>query len=172
MKKILSVLAVLAVASGVVFAVDNSFEGRFRLETSIEEQPHVFFLSVKPDGDALADNTVVKNDVDLTKAGSYNGVSLWIAAGGNHGKDVMYKVTVSNTGFEGANKTHPATVILTEPDKETPSVTAGPTANITVGAGPTEKMHLKTVKVDWVGDPKLPADTYVDTITVTVAVAN
>ena len=160
MKKILSVLAVL-----VVFAADNfgANGNQFQLQTKIAAKDHVFYLST--DGrNALAKDEIVETSVDLTQAGSYEGVSLWLAEGGNQSVEATYAVSVNNTGFKGVtptNKdTHPSTVTFKDSGIATTSVT--------VAAGPTAKGEKAKIKVEWAGNPDLTADTYVDTITVTV----
>ena len=184
MKKVLSVLAVLAVAAGFAFADAAANFGSngntFKLKTTVEAHPHVFFLSTDKGVTALAagaDN-FVKENVDLTTEGSYNGVKLYLAADGNQTKEKSYTVTVSDTDFVGdANSatTVKTDVVLSLSETAIsalagkPSLTEKSTATISVPAGKTSLTEVSTVTVNWTGVPALAADTYVDTITVTVA---
>lgn len=187
MKKVLSVLAVLAVVAGFAFAdaVANfgSNGNTFKLTTTVKAQPHVFFLSTDSGSSALAANAVVDENVDLTKDGTYDSVKLYLKADGNQTKEKSYTVTVSDTDFVGdANS---ATTVKTDvvlslsetaisaPAGETPTTipeaSEKSTATISVPAGKTSLTEVSTVTVKWTGVPALAADTYVDTITVTVA---
>lgn len=182
MKKVLSVLAVLAVAAGFAFAdaaaADNfgSNGNTFKLKTTVKAQPHVFFLSTDSGSSALAADAVVDENVDLTKDGTYDSVKLYLKADGNQTKEKSYTVTVSDTDFVGvANSAAKVETTLalsktaiTVPAGKT-SVTEESTVTISVPAGKTSLTEVSTVTVNWTGVPALAADTYVDTITVTVA---
>lgn len=166
MKKVLSVLAVLAVAAGFAFAAENSDTNGniFKLKTTVDAQPHVFFLSTDDGASAVAANAIVKDDVDLTNDGTYEGVKLYLAAGGNQTKPVTYNFSVSDTDFIGATEGNTATVKTTVALSKTgDTVKAGKVAN---------NVEEATVTVSWKGVPLLAADTYIDTITVTVATNN
>lgn len=168
MKKVLSVLAVLAVAGVSAFAADNfgSNGNTFKLKTTVAAQPHVFFLSTDGGSNALAADAVVDENVDLTKDGTYDSVKLYLKADGNQTEEKSYTVTVSDTDFVGdANSATKVKtdVVLSLSEKSTA------TATISVPAGKTSLTEVSTVTVKWTGVPALAADTYADTITVTVA---
>ena len=182
MKKVLSVLAVLAVAAGFAFAdAAANFDSNgntFKLKTTVEAHPHVFFLSTDGGSNALAADEVVDKNVDLTKDGTYDSVKLYLAVGGNQTKEKSYTVTVSDTDFVGdANSatTVKTDVVLSLSETAIsalagkPNLTEKSTATISVPAGKTSLTEVSTVTVNWTGVPALAADTYVDTITVTVA---
>lgn len=184
MKKVLSVLAVLAVAAGFAFADAaaaanfGSNGNTFKLKTTVKAHPHVFFLSTNGGTSALAADAIVKEDVDLTTSGTYDSVKLYLAAGGNQTTSKSYTVTVSDTDFVGdANSatTVETDVVLSLSETAIsalagkPSLTEKSTATISVPAGKTSLTEVSTVTVNWTGVPALAADTYVDTITVTVA---
>lgn len=161
MKKVLSVLAVLAVAGVSAFAADNfgSNGNTFKLKTTVDAQPHVFFLSTDGGANALAADAIVKDDVDLTTSGTYDSVKLYLAAGGNQTTSKSYTVSVADTDFVGVANS--AVKVATD-------LALSETA-ITVPAGKTSVTPESTVTVSWTGVPTLAADTYIDTITVTVA---
>ena len=182
MKKVLSVLAVLAVAAGFAFAdaaaADNfgSNGNTFKLKTTVKAQPHVFFLST--DGGASALVADKEEDVDLTTDGTYDSVKLYLKADGNQTKKKSYTVTVSDTGFVGTDNpemTVTTDVVLSLSETAISaragqsSVTEKSPATISVPAGKTDLTEVSTVTVNWTGVPALAADTYVDIITVTVA---
>lgn len=179
MKKVLSVLAVLAVAAGFAFAdAAANFGSTFKLKTTVKAQPHVFFLSTDSGSSALAADAVVDENVDLTKDGTYDSVKLYLAAGGNQNAEKSYTVSVADTDFVGdANSatTVKTDVVLSLSETAIsalagkPSPTEKSTAPISVPAGKTSLTEVSTVTVNWTGVPALAADTYVDTITVTVA---
>ena len=160
-KKVLSVLAVLAVAGVSAFAADNfgSNGNTFKLKTTVAAQDHVFFLSTDGGANALAADKVVKEDVDLTTSGTYDSVKLYLAAGGNQTTSKSYTVSVADTDFVGVANS--AVKVVTD-------LALSETA-ITVPAGKTSLTEESTVTVSWTGVPTLAADTYIDTITVTVA---
>lgn len=163
MKKVLSVLAVLAVAGGFAFADAAANFGSngntFKLKTTVDAQPHVFFLSTDGGATALAADKVVKEDVDLTTDGTYDSVKLYLAKDGNQNKTKTYTVSVADTGFVGvANSAAKVETKL-----------ALSKTDISVPAGKTSVTPESTVTVSWTGVPTLAADTYIDTITVTVA---
>jgi len=93
MKKVLSVLAVLALAGVSAFAADHfdTNGNTFKLKTTVDAQPHVFFLST--DGTtAIKDTDDPVATVDLTQNGSYSGVSLYLAKDGNQNGSVKCEV--------------------------------------------------------------------------------
>lgn len=164
MKKVLSVLAVLAVAAGFAFADADaaanfgSNGNTFKLKTTVKAQPHVFFLSTDGGSNALAADEVVDKNVDLTKDGTYDGVKLYLAAGGNQTMLKEYTVTVEDTDFKG----------VANPDAKVKTNVVMSETTIKVPAGKTSLTPESTVTVSWTGDSDLAADTYIDTITVTV----
>jgi|GEM_PF-2637377 len=183
MKKVLSVLAVLAVAAGFAFADAAANSGSngntFKLKTTVEAHPHVFFLSTDKGVTALAADAIVKDDVDLTTSGTYDSVKLYLAADGNQTKKKSYTVTVSDRDFVGTDNpemTVTTDVVLSLSETAisalAASLTEKSTATISVPAGKTSLTEVSTVTVNWTGVPALAADTYVDTITVTVAANN
>ena len=162
MKKVLSVLAVLAVAGVSAFAAAANFGSNgntFKLKTTVDAQPHVFFLSTNGGTSALAADAIVKEDVDLTTSGTYDSVKLYLAAGGNQTTSKSYTVSVTDADFVGdANS-----------DAKVATELSLSVIDITVPAGKTSVTEESTVTVSWTGVPTLAADTYIDTITVTVA---
>ena len=163
MKKVLSVLAVLALAGVSAFAADHfdTNGNTFKLKTTVDAQPHVFFLST--DGTtAIKDTDGPVATVDLTQSGSYSGVSLYLAKDGNQNGSVKYEVTVEDSDFVG--QTNSGTKVETTLSIDKPT--------FSVPAGKTSLTKEATITVNWTGKPALAADTYIDTITVTVATTN
>lgn len=165
LKKILAFVAIAA-ASAALFAADNLLaadNSQFKLTTEVKEVAHVFALY---NSDTKVDASNNTDTVDISKAGTYEKLNVHVESG-NILKDKQYTVSVTDTDFKGATECNTSTVATT--------ITVGAVADkntVTVAGGKvTESTKLtgSEIVVSWTGNADLPADTYTDTITVTVA---
>lgn len=165
MKKILAFVAIAA-ASAALFAADNLLaadNSQFKLTTKVEEVAHKFALYDDATKVSASHDTAT---VDISAAGSYDTLNVHVESG-NILKDKQYIVSVTDTDFKGTTEGNTATVattitVGTVADKNTVTVAGGKVLKST-------KLDGSEISVSWTGDANLPADTYIDTITVTVA---
>lgn len=175
MKKILAFVAIAA-ASAALFAADTlplKINKGFQLVTKVKGVDPVFHL--------YKDTTVVDNHtftdgddgvaIDLLKNGSFTGVDVGFEAGANFAADAHYKVTAEDTGFYlVGNTSKKAGTVTTTVKVATATGADGATSTVTAGYyGTVTKLANSAITVSWTGDSTLPAASYEDDVTVTIA---
>lgn len=162
MKKVLSVLAVLAVAAGFAFAGEQVAGAKdFVLKTTVAEETPTFglFYKLGAAGSETALGNGTEITVDLTTDGEFHAIAKCKTS--NKGADVPYAVTLT---------VDPDGKFMADNGLEGPEVTWDKfSASTTVAKGKLlDAKELADFKATWKGNPNIGAGTYSYTASISV----
>jgi hypothetical protein len=165
MKKLLTVLAIAAIAITSTFAATT---GSVTLNSILN--PTSYSLSMYYGSENFTSSGLKTVDnLDLTAAGTTDEISVKLT-GGNLNETVTYTTTVTENQFTGEvdgetyTTNNNLTVINTTDGEQQTTYTA------VVGAGPNDAQDIAVFMFDWDADTSLPAGSYSTTNTISITV--
>ena len=164
MKKLLTVLAIAAIAITSTFATT----GKVTLNSTLKPTAYVLSMYYGSENFTSSGLKTVDN-LDLTEAGKTDAISVKLA-GGNLNETVTYTTTVTENQFtgevDGATYTtdNNLTVINNTDGNQQTEYTA------VVDAGPNDAQDIAVFKFNWEADTSLPAGSYSTTNTISISV--
>ena len=175
MKKLLTILAIAAIAMTSTFAAVTSFDGsaekapemNVTLKSSLAQTNYDLSL-LYGDNDFTTDGEYTIDGLDLTAKGKTAEFNVMISKG-NLNKTITFVTEITEKPFVGKvdgedhETNNNLSVINTKGENQT-------SYSSKIKAGPQESQSVATFLFNWDADTKLPAGDYVTTNTISISV--
>ena len=167
MKKILTILAIAAIAITSTFAADAT-SASVTLNSTISETPYVLSLLYGTENFTTSSQKTVDN-IDLTTAGTSKNITVKLDSG-NLNNDITYVTTVTELPFTGTVNGETYTTANTLTVNAVSDDSHKTSYSTLVEAGPNASQSVAEFYFSWTADTALPAGSFSTTNTISISV--